>query len=57
MTVIDDYTRGRSAAMLEAAAWLENAAGLYLKDSVEWTCFIGAAKFMKQRSREIIGKS
>lgn len=50
---LTDYKHGRRDGMLEAAAWLEDAAGRHLQSSAEWSCFTGAAKFMRQRSEEI----
>jgi hypothetical protein len=44
---------GHSDGMIEAAAWLEDAAGQHLKSSDVWKWLTGAAGFMRQRAEEI----
>lgn len=44
---------GRSDGMLEAAAWLDDAAGQHVRGTEVWKYLAGAAGFMRQRAEEI----
>jgi hypothetical protein len=39
--------------MIEAAAWLEDAAGHHVRGTDVWNYLVGAAGFMRQRAGEI----
>lgn len=44
---------GRQDGLIEAAAWLEDAAGQHVRGSETWGWLNGAANFMHQRAEEI----
>lgn len=52
-TATNERRLGRCDGMSEAAAWLEDAAGLHVRGTEVWGYLMGAAQFMRQRAEEI----